>query len=48
VIIYLVELADKLGIDPVEAAKAKVDIYGQKYSAEVVKGKPSKCPMYSR
>src|ERR671911_158476 len=29
VMIYLTELADKLGIDPVEAAKAKVAINGQ-------------------
>jgi dCTP diphosphatase len=39
VMIYLTELADKLGIDPVEAAKAKVAINGQKYPAELVRGK---------
>jgi len=33
--IYLTELADKLGLDPVEAAKAKVTINGQKYPAEL-------------
>src|SRR5215207_7607941 len=42
VMIYLTELADKLGIDPVEAAKAKVVINGQKYPAELVQGKASK------
>jgi NTP pyrophosphatase (non-canonical NTP hydrolase) len=47
VMIYLTELADKLGIDPVEAAKAKVAINGQKYPAELVKGKASKYTEYS-
>jgi dCTP diphosphatase len=47
VMIYLTELADKLGIDPVEAAKAKVTINGQKYPAELVKGKASKYTEYS-
>jgi dCTP diphosphatase len=46
VMIYLVELADKLGIDPVEAAKAKVEINGQKYPADLVKGKASKYTEY--
>ncbi len=47
VMIYLTELADKLGVDPVEAAKAKVAINGQKYPAELVKGKASKYTDYS-
>ncbi len=42
VMIYLTELADKLGIDPVEAATAKVEINRRKYPAELVKGKASK------
>ena len=46
VLIYLTELADKLGIDPVEAAKAKVAINGQKYPAELVKGKAFKYTEY--
>jgi dCTP diphosphatase len=46
VMIYLIELADKLGIDPVEAAKAKVEINGQKYPANLVKGKASKYTEY--
>ncbi len=46
VMIYLIELADKLGIDPMEAAKAKVAINGQKYPAELVKGKASKYTEY--
>ena len=47
VMIYLIELADKLGIDPVEAAKAKVAINGQKYPADLVRGKASKYTEYS-
>src|SRR5687767_2171338 len=31
VMIYLTELAEKLGIDPVEAARAKVEINSKKY-----------------
>ena len=46
VMIYLTELADKLGIDPVEAAEAKVTINEQKYPAELVKGKASKYTEY--
>jgi dCTP diphosphatase len=46
VMIYLTELAGKLGIDPVEAAKAKMTINGQKYPAELVKGKASKYTEY--
>jgi dCTP diphosphatase len=47
VMIYLTELADKLGIDPVEAAKAKMMINGQKYPAKLVKGKASKYTEYA-
>ena len=47
VMIYLTELADKLGIDPVEAAKAKMTINGQKYPVELVKGKASKYTEYA-
>src|SRR5215216_1430032 len=47
VMIYLTELADKLGIDPVEDAKAKVAINGQKYPAELVRGKASKYTEYA-
>jgi dCTP diphosphatase len=46
VMIYLTELADKLGIDPVEAARAKVAINEQKYPVELVKGKASKYTEY--
>lgn len=46
VMIYLTELAEKLGIDPVEAAKAKVEINTKKYPAALVKGKASKYMEY--
>jgi NTP pyrophosphatase (non-canonical NTP hydrolase) len=47
VMIYLTELAGKLGIDPVEAARAKLEINKQKYPAELVKGKASKYTEYA-
>ena len=46
VMIYLTELADKLGIDAVEAAKAKVESNEKKYPADLVKGKASKYTEY--
>src|SRR5215207_4972348 len=46
VMIYLTELADKLGIDPVEAAKTKVEMNSKKYPASLVKGKTSKYTEY--
>jgi NTP pyrophosphatase (non-canonical NTP hydrolase) len=46
VMIYLIELADKLGIDPVEAARAKVEINKRKYPAALVRGKAFKYTEY--
>ncbi len=46
VMIYLVELADKLGIDPVEAARAKLEINKSKYPTTLVRGKASKYTEY--
>jgi dCTP diphosphatase len=46
VMIYLTELADKLGIDPVEAARAKLRINEEKYPADLFKGKASKYTEY--
>jgi len=46
VMIYLTELAEKLGIDPVDAARAKLEINGQKYPADLTKGKASKYTEY--
>ena len=48
VMIYLTELADKLGVDPVEAAKAKVAINSKKYPAALVKGRAAKYTEYPR
>jgi dCTP diphosphatase len=42
VMIYLTELTDKLNINPVEAAKAKVVINGQRFPADLVKGRAAK------
>ncbi len=47
VMIYLTELAEKLGIDPVEAARAKLKVNEQKYPAELVRGKASKYTEYA-
>ena len=46
VMIYLTKLAEKLGIDPVEAARAKLEINTRKYPVTVVKGKASKYTEY--
>lgn len=46
VMIYLTQLADKLGIDLVEAARAKVEINKSKYPATLVRGKASKYTEY--
>ena len=46
VMIYLTELANKLGIDPVEAAKAKLHINEGKYPAALVRGRASKYTEY--
>ncbi len=47
VMIYLTELAEKLDVDPVEAAKAKLEINRQKYPAGLVRGKSSKYTEYA-
>jgi dCTP diphosphatase len=46
VLIFLANLADKLGIDPIEAAKEKLKINRKKYPAELVKGKANKYTEY--
>jgi hypothetical protein len=43
----LTEIAAKLGIDPVEAAKSKLEINRQKYPAELVRGKADKYTEYA-
>ena len=47
VMIYLTELTDKLGIDPVEAARAKLRINEEKYPATLVRGRANKYTEYS-
>lgn len=42
VLIYLIRLADKLGIDPLEAAREKIKTNVQKYPVEKAKGKHTK------
>lgn len=45
-LIYLVMLADKLGIDPLEAARAKIEKNRAKYPAGKVRGKSDKYTEY--
>lgn len=46
VLIYLIRLADKLGIDPINAALEKIEKNGKKYPVEKVKGKSLKYTAY--
>ena len=46
VMIYLTTLADKFGIDPLNAALEKIEINERKYPAEKVKGKSHKYDEY--
>lgn len=46
VMIYLVELAGRFGLDPITAAKRKLEINAQKYPAETVRGKAKKYTEY--
>jgi hypothetical protein len=46
VLIYLVRLADELGIDPLEAANQKLEKNQRKYPADKAKGKALKCDEY--
>jgi dCTP diphosphatase len=48
VMIYLAELADKLGIDLLEVARAKVEINKKKYPTTLVRGKANKYTEYLR
>jgi len=42
VLIYLLNLCDKLGVDPIEAARQKLAANAAKYPAEKVRGKSLK------
>jgi NTP pyrophosphatase (non-canonical NTP hydrolase) len=46
VLITLLNLADKLGVDPVQAAKAKIEQNRAKYPASLVRGKAEKYDRY--
>ncbi len=46
ILIYLVRIADKLNIDLINAANAKVDINKQKYPVDEVKGSAKKYSEY--
>jgi dCTP diphosphatase len=46
VLLYLLRLADKLGIDPVEAAAQKIEINERKYPVERVRGDSRKYSEY--
>ncbi|MFC1837704.1 nucleotide pyrophosphohydrolase [Thermodesulfobacteriota bacterium] len=46
VLIYLGNLCDKLGIDPVEAAHSKLERNKKKYPASAVRGKSDKYNQY--
>ena len=46
VMIYLVELSDQLGVDPIEAATEKVGTNSSKYPANLVRGKAAKYTEY--
>jgi NTP pyrophosphatase (non-canonical NTP hydrolase) len=42
VLLYLLQLADKLGIDPLDAAWEKLEVNGEKYPAERARGRSAK------
>jgi NTP pyrophosphatase (non-canonical NTP hydrolase) len=46
VMIYLVELSDQLGVDPIEAATEKVRANSSKYPADLVRGRAAKYTEY--
>ena len=46
VMIYLINLGDKFGIDPIRAAEKKLAINAKKYPAKLVKGKAKKYTEY--
>ncbi|MCJ7737679.1 MAG: nucleotide pyrophosphohydrolase [Anaerolineae bacterium] len=46
VMLYLLNLAERLGIDPLEAARKKLEMNGEKYPAARVRGKALKYTEY--
>lgn len=47
VMIYLINIADKFGLDPIECAKEKIEINKKKYPSHIVKGSAKKYNEYS-
>lgn len=47
-LIYLLRLSDKLGIDPLDAARSKLEKNRTKYPADKVKGKSLKYTDYTK
>lgn len=48
VLIYLVRLADQLGIDPLQAANDKIERNRKKYPADLVRGRADKYTAYQK
>jgi len=48
IIIYLANLANKFGIDPIECAREKLELNKLKYPSELVKGNAKKYTEYDR
>ena len=48
VLLYLVRLADELGVDPLEAARFKLGKNREKYPANIVRGKALKYDEYQK
>ena len=46
VYIYLINLADKLELDPVECANQKLELNNMKYPASIVRGSAKKYSEY--
>lgn len=48
IMIYLTNLANKFGLDPIECAKQKIEINRSKYPSELVKGSAKKYTEYKK
>ena len=42
VLLYLIRISDKLGIDPIAAANAKIQLNGEKYPVDKARGNSKK------
>ena len=48
IMIYLTNLANKFGLDPIECAKQKIELNRAKYPSELVKGSAKKYTEYKK